>query len=97
MTDVIIKPEKPAEVYFPSKVVFPKTGEFTLRCGNCNSYNFKIHVLPKPHYGSCKVTELVCTVCLKWCVLDDSSMVQAVGKAHPKKRSNGNGNHSTKI
>jgi len=86
MLDIIIKNSKPAEVKFPSKIVFPRSGEMTLRCSNCNSYNFKIHVLPKPAIGGCKITELVCTVCLKWCVLDDSAMLQASGKAHPKKR-----------
>lgn len=97
MVDLVVKKSKPAEVYFPSKVVFPKTGEFTLRCSNCNSYNFKIHVLPKPQVGGAKITELVCTVCLKWCALDDSAMLQAAGKARPKKRSKNNGSHSTKI
>ena len=84
--DIISKPSKPAEPYFPAKVVFPRTGEYTLQCGKCSSMNFKIHVKPN-QFGLSRVTELICIICLSTCDLDQNSMLQANGKKKPKKRS----------
>ena len=85
MTDIFIKPDKPAEVYFPAMMVWPRTGDYTLRCGNCQSYNFKVHIKPSK-YQQAQVTELICTVCLKCYPLDDKSMVAGGGGLKSKER-----------
>ena len=91
MTDIIVKPDKPAEVYFPSKMIWPRSGEITLRCGNCQSYNFKVHI-KATKFKQARMTELVCTVCLKWYTVNDKSMLEGGGNIKtkgPAKKMNG--------
>ena len=82
MNDIIIKPSISAEMPIPAIKVYPHAGDLEMRCGNCASMRFRIHVKRNSiKVGGCRITEFVCDVCYKYIQVDMHGIVQGHGKS----------------
>lgn len=64
----------------PNKQIFPNTGDFPMDCGNCGWRSWAVHVTPLPELGTARVSEVVCTRCLRHFRLDDQGCLEKGGR-----------------
>ena len=64
--------------------IFPSHGDLYLRCGDCGSMNFKLHVKPSPMLDEAHVTASECSVCKKVRHIDSKGFLEGVGKITAK-------------
>lgn len=60
--------------------VFPSHGELYLRCGECGSMEFKVHVKPSPKLDEAHTTATECSKCKKVRKIDPRGFIEGSGK-----------------
>lgn len=69
----------------PNKAVFPSHGDLYLRCGNCGSQQFKVHVQPMGR-ESARLSFVECAKCLRTRPIDEEGFIEAAGKTYIPQR-----------
>lgn len=74
-------------------MIVPSGDDLTLRCGNCGSMDFLIHVLPLPPSGDyARLTAIVCDRCKKYRKVDEHGVLESIRDQSERESLKGKGN-----